>query len=131
MLFRSGIDLGPAWRGDTGIGHDYVVAQWYSEWGFTVEPGRMLRTPRWKYMRYREGDGEEFYDLEADPWERHNRIADPACAEALQHHRDLLEAYCADSGDPFFHQEWKADARWRSHPLGYDRHTGPAAPQAS
>jgi choline-sulfatase len=38
--------------------------------------GRMIRTPRWKYFFYT--DGEEYlYDLQADPGEVHNRVKDP------------------------------------------------------
>ena len=38
-----------------------------------------LRTPRWKYVRYVDGDG-ELYDLDADANELHNRFGDPAYA---------------------------------------------------
>jgi arylsulfatase A-like enzyme len=38
-----------------------------------------LRTPRWKYTLYDDGDG-ELYDLDKDPNELHNRFGDPAYA---------------------------------------------------
>ena len=41
--------------------HPYVVSEWHTEWGFTLSPGRMVRTPRLKYTRYLEGAGEELY----------------------------------------------------------------------
>jgi N-acetylglucosamine-6-sulfatase len=39
-----------------------------------------LRTPRWKYTLYDDGDG-ELYDLDTDPNELHNRFDDPAYAD--------------------------------------------------
>ena len=46
-----------------------------------------VRTGRWKYVRYSDGDG-ELYDLDADPNELQNRISDPAYAQV----RDRLHA---------------------------------------
>ncbi len=46
-----------------------------------------VRTGRWKYVRYSDGDG-ELYDLDADPNELQNRISDPAYAQV----RDRLDA---------------------------------------
>lgn len=108
----------------------YVTAQWHTEWGHTIEPGRMIRTDRYKYTRFIEGEGEELYDLWSDPGEQRTLIDDPAHAAALQTHRRLL-AECAErTQDPFFEMDCKADARWRSHPPGYPNHEGPAAPDA-
>jgi N-acetylglucosamine-6-sulfatase len=43
-----------------------------------------VRTERWKYIRYTELPGmEELYDLQADPYEMRNRIADPGARSAL------------------------------------------------
>ncbi len=109
--------------------HPYVVSQWHTEWGFTVEPGRMVRTPGFKYAHYREGDGEELYDLARDPGEVGTLVGQPAYEGILQAHRDMLKAYTDRTGDPYFSLEWKADARWRSHSPGYRNHRGIAAPQ--
>ena len=46
-----------------------------------------MRTGRWKYVRYSDGDG-ELYDLDVDPNELQNRIYDPAYATV----RDRLHA---------------------------------------
>lgn len=43
---------------------------------------RMLRTPTFKYARYDDG-GEELYDLERDPEELENRVADAKYAKML------------------------------------------------
>ncbi len=109
--------------------HDCVVGEWFSEWGFTISPGRMLRTRQFKYTRYLEGGGEELYDLVTDPGEKRTLVDDPAHAAVLSAHRALLERHLRETDDPFLSLQVKADSRWRSHPLGYPNHQGPAAPK--
>ena len=87
-----------------------------------------LRTPRFKYTRYVEGDGEELYDMIADPGETRTLVDNPAHAAALDEHRALLQAHLEATGDDFIDLSWLADARWRTHRPGYQYHTGPAAP---
>lgn len=124
-----GVSLVPWILGDaTGRAHDYVVAEWHTEWGFTVEPGRLVHSGRHKYMRYREGGGEEFYDLEADPGETRNAVLDPDHAGQVELHRRWLREALSASGDPFETLPWHAAARWRAHPSGPRHHRGPAAP---
>jgi len=126
----AGYSLRPWLEGrDPDSPRDYVLAEWYSEWGYTISPGRMLRTARYKYTRYLEGDGEELYDLEADPGETRTLIGDPAHALALADHRTRLASVLRSTDDPFFLYEVRVDPRWRSHPLGYFNHEGPAAPE--
>lgn len=108
--------------------HRYVMSQWHTEWGFTIEPGRMIRSPRYKYTHYLEGDGEELYDLERDPGELRNCAGDPGCLHVLQEHRALLQEYIGATDDPYFSLEWHADNRWRSHAPGYCSHRGVSAP---
>ena len=44
-----------------------------------------VRTARWKYIRYTDLKGmDELYDLQADPYEMHNRIHDKGARQALQ-----------------------------------------------
>lgn len=109
----------------------FVVSQWHTEWGYTIEPGRMLRTARYKYCRYAEGGEEEFYDLLADPLEMRTLVDEPSHREALEAHRRLLEAYCAHADDPFLSQRAKVDPQWRSHEPGFCHHDGLSAPEAS
>jgi arylsulfatase A-like enzyme len=42
---------------------------------------------------------EEFYDLIDDPHEIHNLAGDPAYADQLQHHRDILEQWIKETDD--------------------------------
>jgi len=112
-----------AWR-------EFVPSEWVTEWGYTVAPGRMIRTDRYKYTRYLEEDGEELFDLQADPGETRTLARDPAYAEELARHRELLEAHIEATGDNFRDLEVKADARWRSHAPGFTNHHGPSAPDA-
>jgi arylsulfatase A-like enzyme len=55
-----------------------------------MEPGvAMLRTEKWKYLRY--GPGREvLYDLAEDPPEVTNRAGDPGCADTLAELRDRM-----------------------------------------
>ena len=52
-----------------------------------------LRADGWKFIRYRELEGaDELYDLKADPYEIHNRVADPAAQATLGELRKRLDA---------------------------------------
>lgn len=91
----------------------------------------MLRTKRYKYIRYLEGAGEELYDLLAHPGERRSLVADPAHAHALREHRRWLERELTATGDPFLQLEVKVAPRWRSHRAGYAHHRGPSSLDAA
>jgi choline-sulfatase len=123
-----GMSLLPWLRGEApATTREHVVSQWRTEWGFTIEPGRMIRTARHKYTRYIEGGGEELYDLSADPGEMRNLAHARERSDVLARHRELLQRCVAETGDPFFSLPFKADAPWRSHPPGYPTHTGSSA----
>jgi arylsulfatase A-like enzyme len=51
-----------------------------------------IRTPRWKYVRYDDGDG-ELYDLDADPNELQNRYGDPRYAAVVAELQKVWLAY--------------------------------------
>lgn len=124
----SGESLLPWLKGEfRGSPHPFVVSEWHTEYGYTIPPGRMLRTVRYKYIRYLESDGEEFYDIVNDPGETRTLVDAPACAEALKEHRALLKKHIEQTADPFFSLSWDVDKRWRSHKPGYENHRGPSA----
>lgn len=106
----------------------FVVGQWHTEWGFTTSPGRMVRSQRYKYTHYLEGEGEELYDLENDPGEQVNLAHDPNHATILAEHRQMLRNYSQDERDEYFNLKVKVDPRWRSHAPGYENHVGSCAP---
>jgi uncharacterized sulfatase len=53
--------------------------------------GQSLITAEWRFTRWAEGLGEEFYRLTEDPGEYRNRIADSREADAVAHARLLAE----------------------------------------
>lgn len=125
-----GRDLTVAFAGGDLPEREYVACQWHTEWGYTVSPGRMIRTERYKYTRYVEDGAEELFDLAEDPMEKRNVAKDSAYAGVLEEMRSLLGQYEEETGDSFETLSWKADKRWRSHLAGYQNHCGIAAPMA-
>jgi hypothetical protein len=62
----------------------------------------MIRTSRYKYVKYAFGENsEQFFDLEQDPYERRNLIAQAELATEIQRHRALLNKWMADTKDEF------------------------------
>lgn len=124
-----GLDLSKELSGGELVQRDYVASEWHTEWGFTISPGRMIRTNDYKYTRYIEDGGEELFDMNKDPLEKKNVAKDPAYADALEEMRALYHRQLNETNDPFETMQWLADKRWRSHPVGYEKHRGIAAPQ--
>lgn len=126
----SGADLTETLKGGDFPDREYVACEWHTEWGYTVSPGRMIRTKRYKYTRYIEDNAEELFDLENDPLEKKNMAYEPEYQEILKKMRTLLQDHERATEDPFEELSWKADTRWRSHSAGYQNHHGIAAPMA-
>ncbi|MBA2667754.1 MAG: sulfatase-like hydrolase/transferase [Trueperaceae bacterium] len=63
---------------------------------------RMVRGRRWKYVTDPTGDLDELFDLEADPWEHHDRAADPALRGVIEEHRQRLLAWAVATDDAGF-----------------------------
>jgi arylsulfatase A-like enzyme len=59
-----------------------------------------VATSRYKLINFYEDDAWEFYDLETDPEERHNRIDDPAAARLIEEMKEELQRLRADYGVP-------------------------------
>ena len=111
--------------------HDYVVSEWLTEWGYTISPGRMIRTDNYKYTKYVEGGGEELYNLEEDPGEKINLAGYGHYAGELKEHREILKNHVRNTRDKFFGLGVRVDKRWRSHNPGYQNHQGLSAPEAA
>lgn len=65
----------------------------------------------------------QFFDLQEDPGELHNRVADPACADLLKLHHGWLRDRMIETGDdaslaPAFGHDWLnqwADCSMKAH----------------
>jgi uncharacterized sulfatase len=73
--------------------------------------GRAVRTGKWKYSVYAPDEGkradfgdyyieEYLYDLEKDPYEKNNLVADPAFAEVRSDMKKRLQKYMALANEP-------------------------------
>ena len=69
-------------------------------------------TPEQAFFWAEERIAEEFYDCDADPEEVNNLVDDPDHAEALQHHRDILTQWIAQTGDKGQYPESETGLRW-------------------
>ncbi|MCD8032237.1 MAG: sulfatase-like hydrolase/transferase [Bacteroides sp.] len=127
-LEKPGISLAPfLWGKEQKRRHPYVVSEWHSEYEVIVSPGRMIRSPHYKYTHYLEGEGEELYDLRNDPGETRNLARDGSCKEVLEAHREMLEDYILRTADDYRSLNVKADPQWRRHTPGYPHHEGATA----
>ena len=122
---KPGISVAPFLRGKKmSKTHPYVASEWHTEYEEIITPGRMIRSPRFKYTHYLEDNGEELYDLQEDPGERINLAQNPAYSKALDEHRGLLNDYITRTNDDYRTLEVKADNCWREHAPGYPNHRG-------
>ena len=90
-----GASLLPVCRGDAG--RDDLMCETFGHQTDVV--GRVLVTGRHKHV-CNQGDRDELYDLEADPFELSNLIDDPAHAGLLADLRQRLAAWQRRTGDP-------------------------------
>jgi arylsulfatase A-like enzyme len=100
-----GRSLMPLFRGDTAADWRRDVVATYSGAQFGLYVQRMLRDRRLKYV-WNATDVDEFYDLEADPWELHNLIDRPEYADALRDMRERLLARLTAQGDGIVRTDW-------------------------
>jgi len=64
--------------------------------------GRMLRTKRYKYVRFNSGARpEQLFDLETDPGETYNLARRPEGGPVLEEHRRLMKQWLSKTGDRF------------------------------
>lgn len=101
-----------------------VVSEWHTNRSTTIQPARMMRTEKYKYIVYRENEDEELYDLESDSGEMNNLSRNIHYSDILETMRQQFKRYVAEQVDPFFTQEALIDHRWRQHKIGYQHHKG-------
>jgi arylsulfatase A-like enzyme len=64
--------------------------------------GRMVRSTRYKYVAFDWGKNpEQLFDLREDPGELTNLAPDPAYADVMRSHRQMLSDWKQRTGDPF------------------------------
>lgn len=100
-----GRSLVPLLRGESVADWRQDVVATYHGAQFGLYEQRMLRDRRHKYV-WNPTDVDELYDLERDPWELDNRIADPAYQDVLRDLRLRLLARLAEQGDGLVRTEW-------------------------
>lgn len=81
-----GMSIRPVLQGDSS-GHEFVVTE------VSSNTGRMLRSPRYKYVTYLENAVEQLFDMQNDPGETKNLAQDSGYASALNEHRSLLRQW--------------------------------------
>jgi arylsulfatase len=106
MLDLAGIPVPKAMQGRSlkPLLEGKVPEDWRTEYFYEhhsvkdrIPPSEAVRTLRWKYIRWMEPNPlvEELYDLESDPLEEHNLIADPQHAAILKELREKWSHYRA------------------------------------
>jgi len=63
----------------------------------------MIRTERYKYCIYDNGDKrEQLFDMKKDPGEMNNLVYDKKFNDILQEHRELIAKWAEDTNDTEF-----------------------------
>ncbi|MBX3179079.1 MAG: sulfatase-like hydrolase/transferase [Candidatus Hydrogenedentes bacterium] len=101
-----GLSAAPAALGRADApAHPYIVTENNHHSGVgnpTDVHGRMLRSARYKYIRYSQGaPAEQLFNLETDPGETTDLAHTGTAPDVLNHHRRLLDDHLAATGDPF------------------------------
>ena len=78
---------------------EMVFAEYHGKQSWRV-PIRMVRSARWKYVRY-QGYGEELYDLDRDPGEQRNLAGEASAAAERARLARELDEWMRRTGDPF------------------------------
>ena len=92
-----GDSLMPILNGSSkAIREDYIVTEHHGHQRTFWQ--RMVRTQTTKYV-YNPSSRDEFYDLEADPWETKN-IIKKVDRKVLKNNREILMQWINDTNDP-------------------------------
>jgi arylsulfatase A-like enzyme len=92
-----GRSLRPLVEGKTVPWREFVVSETVSG-----ADARMVRTARYKYVLFGQGENrEQFFDMETDPGETSNLIAEASLTGEIERHRGLLKQWMEDTHDAF------------------------------
>lgn len=69
-------------------------------YGYFTDSQRMIRTDRWKLIRYPQADRWQLFDLQADPHETKNLAADPKHHQTFKRLREQLQTWRERMNDP-------------------------------
>ena len=111
-----GRSLVPWLRGDTVADWRQHVTSTFNGAQFGLYNMRMLRDRRWKYV-WNPTDLDELYDLESDPWELKNRIAEPALQPRVQVMRHTLLEALTEQDDDLVSRPWLREQLATGHKL--------------
>lgn len=112
-----GRSLLPLLRGDAPAAWPTEVLSTYNGAQFGLYVQRMLRDRRFKYV-WNPTDVDELYDLEADPWELCNIIAQPDSQVTLSAMRTRLLNLLTDQGDEIVAKPWLCNQLASGRKLG-------------
>jgi len=96
-----GMSFLPLLRGGSIGWRDHILYEYHWEWNFPATPTVLaIRGERYKYIFYHGvWDYDGFYDLQTDPYERHNLINVPAYRERIESmKRQLFDELEANGG---------------------------------
>ncbi len=125
-----GRSLRPVVEGNAGEWREFVAAE-------TMEPeARMIRTARYKYICYGEGDHrEQLFDMQSDPGELRNLINDVTLAAEVARHRTLLQDWMKSTNDTFgkgpqkLAEVKRRESRPKANPAMPEKDPPPAKPE--
>lgn len=102
----SGLSVAPLAKGEKPVvTHPYIVSENTLHSGFgrpTNVQGRMVRSSRYKYIRYSVGEpNEQLFDMELDPQETRDLTLTREADGVLSDHRRMLNDSITKTGDDF------------------------------
>jgi arylsulfatase A-like enzyme len=97
---QRGASLGGIIRDPSASWRQHLVAELADDTGDKSRRGRMVRSAKYKYMRYSQGEqNEQLFDLESDPGETQNLAFEKSMQEVIVHHRDFLQHWMRETED--------------------------------
>ncbi len=97
-----GQSLADVIRGKEANLREYTV----TETSVGRQQGRTVRTARYKYVNYSQGENhEQFFDLKNDQGEMNNLINEPTMADEIKRHKGMLLKWCEEFKDGYFKME--------------------------